>query len=44
MEDSQLHVLVCGAYANLRMEKDLKKGSDLVDYFREVLRRRTIEE
>ena len=44
MEDSQLHVLVCGAYGDLRVGKDLEKDSDMVDYFREVVRRRVLEE
>ena len=43
MEDSQLHVLVCGAYGDLRVGKDLEKDSDMVEYFREVVRRRVLE-
>jgi hypothetical protein len=35
-------VLVHGAYVDLEMEKELKNDSDLVDYFREVQRRRVI--
>ena len=44
VEDSQLHVLVCGAYGDLRVGKDLEKDSDMVDFFREVVRRRVLEE
>ena len=44
MEDTQLHVLVCGAYADLRVGKELEKDSDMVVYFREVVRRRVLEE
>ena len=44
VEDSQLHVLVSGAYGDLRVGKDLEKDSDMVDYFREVVRRRVLEE
>ena len=44
VEDSQLHVLVFRAYGDLRVGKDLEKDSDMVDYFREVVRRRVLEE
>ena len=44
VEDTQLHVLVCAAYGDLRVGKDLEKDDDMVDYFREVVRRRVLEE
>ena len=34
------HVMKCEEYADLRRDKDLSSNMDLVDYFREVMRRR----
>ena len=35
--ESQLHVMACPGYAELRAGKDMSKDKDLVDYFREVM-------
>ena len=35
--ESQVHVMVCPGYAELRAGKDMQKDVDLVSYFREVL-------
>ena len=37
-------VWVCGAHGDLRVGKDLEKDFDMVDYSREVVRRRVLEE
>ena len=35
--ESQVHVMTCMGYVELRTGKDLEKDTDLVAYFREVL-------
>ena len=35
--ESQVHVMVCPGYVELRIGKDMQKDKDLVSYFREVL-------
>ena len=35
--ESQVHVMVCPGYVELRVGKDMQKDKDLVSYFREVL-------
>ena len=40
MEEGNSHVLVCNKYADLRLDKNLVEGKDLVSYFREVMKRR----
>ena len=35
--ESQLHVMSCPGYAELRVGKDMGKDTDMVSYFREVL-------
>ena len=42
--DTQEHVLICPAYEQLRVDKDLSKDKDLVTYFRSVLQLRAKEE
>ena len=39
-EEVNSHVIKCGEYKDLRRDKDLNSDMDLVDYFREVMRRR----
>ena len=36
-QDSQEHVVTCGAYAKLRDDLDLGKDTDLVKYFKKVI-------
>ena len=38
--ESQLHVLACPGYAELRVGKDMSRNEDLAAYFRDVLLRR----
>ena len=38
--DTQQHVLVCPGYAQLRMDNDLSKDTDLVHYFAQVIKLR----
>ena len=38
--ESQDHVLYCPAYADLRVNKDIKSDRDLIDYMRDVLKLR----
>jgi hypothetical protein len=35
--ESQVHVMVCPGYVELRIGKNMQKDRDLVSYFREVL-------
>ena len=35
--ESQLHVMSCPGYAELRVGKDMEEDTDMVSYFREVL-------
>ena len=37
MAESQVHVMTCSGYAELRMGKDMSKNEDLAAYFRGVL-------
>ena len=39
--DSQNHVLICPAYEDFRQDKNLDCDSDLVDYYKLVLNRRS---
>ena len=39
--DTQQHVMECEAYDDLRLGKDLDSDQDLVDYFRQVIARRS---
>ena len=39
-EEVNTHVLVCEKYGDLRRDKNLAEGKDLVSYFREVMKRR----
>ena len=39
--DTQQHVMACEAYADLRLGKDLDTDQGLVDYFRQVIARRS---
>ena len=36
--ESQDHILYCPAYAELRVNKDIKSDKDLIDYMRDVLK------
>ena len=36
--DTQQHVLVCPGFAQLRMDKDLSKDTDLVHHFTQVIK------
>ena len=38
--DTQLHILWCKGYADLREDKNLDNDKHLVDYFRSVISRR----
>ena len=40
VEEVNSHVIKCGEYEDLRRDKDLNSDMDLVDFFREVMRRR----
>ena len=40
-EDTQDHVVRCEAYRDLRANKDLGCDRDLVEYFRQVIERRS---
>ena len=35
--DSQEHLLWCPSYAHLRVDKNLEKNSDLVNYYRQII-------
>ena len=39
-KDSQQHLLICPGYADLRVGRNLKSDSDLVAYYRDILKRR----
>ena len=40
--DTQQHILICKAYANLRIGRDLTNDKDLVDYMRNVINLRLL--
>ena len=42
-EESQVHVLYCEAYMDLRTGREMESDVDLVNFFREVMRRRANE-
>ena len=43
-KDTQEHVLVCSAYENLRQGKNLSDDKDIVEYFRQVLNHRMLNQ
>ena len=38
--DTQIHILICPGYADLRMDKNLETDKDLVKYFSQVIKKR----